>query len=201
MSAPELIANAPPSGAKTRHLPGEAGIWVFVLGDMIIFALFFAVFTYYRGENVQMFLDSQAKLNQNYGAINTIFLLTSSWFVVMALHAARHGLERLTSPLFVLAWLGGFGFAVVKVIEYSEKISHGITLTTNDFFMYYYVFTGIHAMHLLIGMAVLTFMILKTRGRTSFNQQDIVLLESGATFWHMVDLLWIVLFPLLYLMK
>lgn len=200
MSAPELIATAPPASAKARHLPGEAGIWVFVLGDMVIFALFFAVFTFYRGENVQMFLDSQAKLNQNYAVINTIFLLTSSWFVVMALHAVRHNLVRYVRPLIGLAWLCGLGFGVVKIIEYSEKISHGITLTTNDFFMYYYVFTGIHFMHLLIGMAVLTFLWFKAR-KPSFDAHDVIVYESGATFWHMVDLLWIVLFPLLYLMK
>ena len=195
-----MTATATPPAGKTRHLPGEAGIWVFVLGDMIIFALFFAVFTYYRGENPALFMESQTKLNQNYAAINTIFLLTSSWFVVMAVHAAKQRLGQYVRPLIGAAWLCGLGFAVVKVIEYSEKISHGITLTTNDFFMYYYVFTGIHFMHLLIGMAVLTFLWFKT-GNCEYNQGDITTIESGATFWHMVDLLWIVLFPLIYLMK
>jgi len=183
-----------------NHIPGEVGIWVFIFGDMMAFGLFFLVFVYYRGLDVELFNQSQTALNQNYGAINTLLLLASSWFVVMAVEGARQQRGRQASLLFSLALLCGLGFSVVKVVEYSEKIVAGITITTNDFFMYYYIFTGLHFLHVLIGMGVLSFLIVKVRSK-NFKADDMVMVESGASFWHLVDLLWIVLFPLLYLMK
>lgn len=195
-----------------EHLPGEVGIWVFILGDMLVFALFFIVFTYYRGLNTELYLQSQAALNQNYGALNTLLLLLSSWFVVVAVGdvrssvgnaAANSGLVQNPSsraPLLLsLAFLCGCGFATVKIIEYSEKFSAGISITSNEFFMYYYIFTGLHFLHVLIGLGVLVF--LWRKARVGVQKKDLILMESGATFWHMVDLLWIVLFPLIYLMK
>jgi len=199
---------------KTKpHVPGEVGIWVFILGDMVIFGLFFIVFIYNRGLNSDVYFQSQATLNQNYGAINTLFLLASSWFVAMGVDDMRRKVVRLAPLFFTLAMLCGLGFGVVKIIEYREKISAGITLTTNDFYMYYYIFTGLHFLHVLIGMGVLVFLWLKARAavqrsadtsitkKENEKENEMMLIESGASYWHMVDLLWIVLFPLLYLMK
>jgi len=183
-----------------RHLPGEEGVWVFIFGDMMIFSLFFCVFTYYRSLEPSLFLASQVHLNQNFGAINTLFLLASSWFVVLAVHSAREYDGRIAPTCLALALACGLGFSIVKILEYSEKIRAGITLVTNDFYMYYYIFTGIHFLHVIIGMAVLLFLIRKTRAGIR-TPKDVSILESGASYWHMVDLLWIVLFPLLYLMR
>jgi nitric oxide reductase NorE protein len=183
-----------------NHVPGEVGIWVLILGDMLVFGLFFLVFVYYRGFDVELYNRSQASLNQNFGAINTLLLLASSWFVVMAVEKARVAEGKPAAMLFGVALLCGGGFSVVKIIEYREKLAAGFTITSNDFFMYYYIFTGLHFLHVLIGMGVLTFLIIKTRS-VKFSSDDMVLVESGASFWHLVDLLWIVLFPLLYLMK
>ena len=196
------VAQSRGSISKTfdRHLPGEAGIWIFILGDMLIFSLFFCVFTYYRALDVNLFIESQSKLNQNFGAFNTLLLLSSSWFVVMGLQAVRKNRALRASRLFGLGLMCGIGFSIVKFFEYGEKIRHGIYLTTNDFFMYYYIFTGIHFLHVIIGMAVLIFLILKAR-KGNFTAHDIQTFEAGAAYWHMVDLLWIVLFPLLYLVK
>ena len=190
-------------------MPGEVGIWVFILGDMVIFGLFFIVYVYYRGLDLELYRQSQATLNQNYGAINTLFLLASSWFVAMAVDDMRSKTTRLAPRFFVLAMLCGLGFSVVKIIEYREKITAGITLTTNDFYMYYYIFTGLHFLHVLIGMGVLVFLWFKARAAVqgkgelpiAEKAKEMMLIESGASYWHMVDLLWIVLFPLLYLMK
>jgi len=101
------------------------------------------------------------------------------------------------------AWRGGVRCCSrwrFSAAEYSEKIGHDITPVTNNFYMFYFMLTGIHFMHVLLGLGVLVFLWLRSR-RASITPGDIVLFESGATFWHMVDLLWIVLFPLLYLMK
>ncbi len=185
---------------RTRHIPGEPGVWIFILGDMVVFALFFAVFVFYRGQNLELYQQSQTALNSNYGALNTLLLLTSSWFVVLAVGAARKDLRKPATVLFALAWLCGAGFAACKVLEYSEKINAGIGLTTNDFFMYYYIFTGLHFLHVLIGMVLLVVLgVIARRGIS--KPGDLAILEGGASYWHMVDVLWILLFPLLYLMR
>lgn len=184
----------------TQHLSGETGVWVFILGDMVVFALFFAVFAYYRSLDIQLYTQSQSTLNQNYGAINTLLLLTSSWFVVLALQGVRKNKNTMARLFFGLGFLCGTGFALVKILEYREKIQHGITMMTNDFYMYYYIFTGIHFLHIIIGLSVLMFLLLKTK-QHFFTIKDIQTFESGAAYWHMVDVLWIVLFSLLYLVK
>ena len=188
------------TGKSERHLPGEAGIWLFIFGDMMVFSLFFITFLYYRGHEVELFTSSQEHLSQFFGVLNTFFMLSSSWFVAMAIRAARLNMGRTTPTLFIMAFMCGFGFAVVKVFEYGDKIRHGITLNTNDFFMYYYMFTGIHFMHVLIGMGVLAFSAIYSWSG-GFDGKKIKNLESAASFWHVVDLLWIVLFALLYLIK
>lgn len=199
MTSTTADANASPA-VPSHHLPGEAGVWVFIVGDMVIFGLFFATFTYYRAQDVALFTSSQALLNQNFGAINTLLLLASSWFVITALNAARAQAVAQARRLLACAWLLGAAFVAVKYFEWGEKIGAGVTLTTNDFFMYYFVFTGIHLLHLLIGLGVLAFLISVT-SRPALEPRHIAILEGGGCFWHLVDLLWIVLFPLLYLMK
>ena len=186
--------------AVPLKLPGEAGVWVFVLGDMLIFALFFSVFVYYRGLDVAAFNTAQATLNQNYGALNTIILLFSSWFVVLGVVDIREQAGRYAARLFALGFICGAAFAAVKFFEYREKLQAGIGISTNDFYMYYFIFTGLHLLHVVIGMGVLAFLwTLARRGVTDDAQLRMV--ESGGVYWHMVDLLWIVLFPLLYLMR
>ena len=183
-----------------RHLPGEEGVWIFILGDMLIFSLFFCVFMFYRVNDPILFTESQSQLNLHFGALNTLLLLTSSWFVVLGVQAVREDFGTFARKLFGGAFLCGLGFCVAKYFEYGEKIGNGVTLVTNDFFMYYYILTGIHFLHLIIGMGVLVYMWRKSNN-SKFNQGDIRNFESGASYWHMVDLLWIVLFPLLYLVK
>lgn len=189
-----------PPKPKASYLPAEEGVWMFVLGDMIIFGLFFVVYLYYRNFDIAAFNESQALLNVNYGVINTILLLTSSWFVVTGIEAVRKAETLLAKRLFLLAFCCGLGFGLVKFVEWSEKIRAGYTLLTNDFFMYYYILTGIHFLHVIIGMVVLAFMINKTKHGQS-GPDHIGHYESGGVYWHMVDLLWIVLFPLLYLIS
>lgn len=196
----ELNMDYVSSANHGKHVPGEIGIWVFVFGDMLLFGLLFVVFAYYRGLDIELFQQSQLHLNQNWGALNTVLLLTSSWFVVLGVSAFKKNLRTISLKFMSMAWMCGFGFALVKFFEYGEKIEHGITLTTNDFFMYYYMLTGIHFVHLIIGMAVLTYMISRLRHNTPLAE-EMSLIESGATYWHMVDLLWIILFSILYLIK
>jgi nitric oxide reductase NorE protein len=109
-------------------------------------------------------------------------------------------LGNISARFFSLAFLCGLGFVVVKFFEYREKIIAGFTITTNDFYMYYFMLTGIHLVHVVIGMGVLAFLIMTSRN-PNLEDSHVNVLESGASFWHMVDILWIVLFALFYLLR
>lgn len=175
-------------------------MWVFIFGDMTVFALLFSVYLYYRGQDVAVFNESQLQLNQTFGVVNTLVLLTSSLFVVTAVRTVRRDDLKLARWLTYGAIMCGFIFVINKVIEYGEKISNGLVPATNEFFMYFYVMTGLHLFHVAIGLALLWFFIKLTR-RPALSGRDMSYLEGSASFWHMVDLLWIVIFPLLYLVK
>lgn len=194
--------------AKQRkpHLPGEEGIWVFVIGDMMVFAMFFGIFVFYRAADVELYQQSREQLDISIGLINTILLLTSSWFAVTAVNAYKELEFKQCKNFIGLATLCGLGFVVIKFFEYSAKIEQGYNPNTNEFFMFYYLFTGIHLVHVLVGVAILAYLYLTMRTRidpatgepeTNLSEMN---LESSATYWHMVDLLWIVLFPLIYLL-
>jgi nitric oxide reductase NorE protein len=184
-----------------KHVPGEAGAWIFILGDMCVFAVFFSVYLIQRGHDPVLFAHSQEALNRNFGALNTILLLVSSLFVVLAIRAVRSPSQRRLAPRLVLGALAcGGSFIVVKAFEYHEKIAAGITPATNDFYMYYFVLTGLHLFHLVIGMAVLIVLWRFSR-KPELSKHQLAFFEGGACFWHMVDLLWIVLFPLLFLAR
>jgi len=186
--------------AVERRVPGEAGIWIMIFGDMMVFSIMFAVFLFYRRADPALFESSRAHLNQTLGLINTFLLLTSSWFVAMAVQAARAHRARAAVIMFRLALACGVGFSLVKIAEYTQKVRAGIVINSNDFYMYYYMFTGIHFLHVLIGMGVLAFMAHYVADG-KFSAIKVGHIESGASFWHMVDLLWIALFALLYLLR
>lgn len=183
-----------------RHIPGEEGTWVFIFGDMILFAIFFVTYLHYRSQNPELFNESQKHLQQAYGAINTLLLLTSSLFVIVGIRAIRRHAHRLAPACFASAFGCGIGFSIMKFLEYYDKVSHGLNPSTNNFFMYYFVLTGLHWFHLFIGLAVLTFLFFKAR-KVELTVKEFAFVEGGACFWHMVDLLWIVLFPLLYFVR
>jgi nitric oxide reductase NorE protein len=182
---------------RKGHIPGEVGAWIFILGDMTIFGLLFGVYLDGRAADPGLFERSQQVLNRNFGVINTLLLLTSSLLVVVGVRAVRAGAPAIASRVFAGAIVCGLGFTLTKYLEWGHHLRHGHTPATNDFWMYYYVLTGLHFMHLVIGMGLLT--ALMRHCRRAVQTGRFGLIEGGACFWHMVDLLWIVLFPLLYL--
>jgi nitric oxide reductase NorE protein len=188
------------ASADQTHSPAELGVWMFVLGDMMLFSLLFGSYAWDFSHNKTLFLQGQSVLSQGFGVVNTLLLLTGSLCVVLALHRARRGAASTVSYLLALAIASGVGFFINKIFEYREKISQGYTMVTDDFFMYYYMLTGIHLLHVTVGVGVLTFLWLRSR-KPVYSQNDLRNLESGGAIWHMVDLLWIALFPLLYLVK
>lgn len=175
------------------------GVLIFILADMIVFLLLFAGFMTERMKQVALFDQSAAALDVRLGVLNTLILVTSGFFVVLAVHAAHAGRQSATRRWLLLSFIVGAGFGVTKMIEYSGKIGHGITMHTNDFYMFYYALTGAHFLHFIGGMvalAALWFM----AGREPVNGRLFGVIESGALYWHMVDLLWIFIFPMLYLL-
>lgn len=189
-----------PEPSGDYHVPGETGIWVFIFVDMTVFAVMFATYLFYRGKAVGVFDASQQKLNPNFGLANTLLLLTSSLLVVLAVGCVRSGGHRPARQMLLAAIGCGVAFSVLKIIEYSAKIDSGITPQTNGFFMFYFVMTGLHWFHVGIGLAVLTYMYCAAR-RSSASIRQFAWFEGGGCYWHMVDLLWIVIFPLLYLVN
>jgi nitric oxide reductase NorE protein len=189
-----------PQPAAT-YFPGEVGIWVFIGGDLVVFALFFATYLYYQGREPVLFAEAQRALSQGIGSLNTVLLLTSSWFVAGAVQRVRSGQHQLAARLIGFALLCGAGFLVDKGIEWSQLIGSERTLLTNNFYMFFFMLTGIHALHVVVGMGVLIYLLTRIRGRLAHDSSDRVAIESGAIFWHLVDLLWLVLFALLYLVR
>ena len=187
-------------GEAKRRLPGVEGVWVFVMADMTVFALLFGSFVISRHQNPALFEASRHALNPNFGGVNTLILLTSSWFAALALDAVRKSRFVPAQRFIGGAFLCGVAFMVSKAIEYTEKLNAGISLLTNDFFMYYFTLTGIHLFHVLAGNVVLAVLWFMARSR-SFDSERPLVVECGAIYWHMVDLLWIILFPLLYLLR
>lgn len=198
-AAPAPPGDRTPAPRRGGRMPGEEGLWVFILGDMAIFALFFGTIVVTRGQDPVMFAAAQQHLHPWLGIANTALLLTGSLLVV-------HGVRRLgdgtpaSSRLFALTLACALGFASIKVTEYSMLAGEGYTGATNDFFMYYFVFTGIHLAHLVIGTVVMAFL-LRVAAHPEPTQGQRTFVECGAIYWHMVDLLWLALFPLLYLVR
>ncbi|HEX6734584.1 MAG TPA: cytochrome c oxidase subunit 3 family protein [Azonexus sp.] len=192
---------APTATAPERHrLPGDLAIWFFILAEMLAFAVFFASYAFARARNVEMFNLYQQTLDRNAGALNTLLLVTGSWFVVLAVQAAHRDDKAAVPRHIALGMLCGAGFLGVKIYEYAEKFGAGISLSTNTFYMFYISLTFFHFMHVILGMVILA-VIWKQARKGAYGSGDCNGLESGAAYWHMVDLLWIILFPLVYVMR
>ena len=188
------------TGENDRRIPGEEGTWIFLLGDMLVFGVFFATFMYERGHAIELFDESRKTLSVGIGLANTLILLTSSLFVVTAIRAIRAAQRRTAMLLLVAGIVCGLAFVGLKAVEYTAKVAEGHTPDQNTFYLYYFILTGIHLVHVLIGILILSLMVTQAR-RRELSYQRMAMVEGGACFWHLVDLLWIVLFPLLYLVS
>jgi len=186
--------------STARHLPGEEGVWVFIMLDLLAFGMFFAAYIFTRASEVELFNQNQQYLSQHLGVFNTVLLVTASWLVAVAVKSVRLNEERKASLALLFALLMGVGFIASKAIEYTELFDAGFGISTNSFFMYYFCLTLIHLLHTLIGCVVLIVLFLAARAG-KYSNAGMTGLESGASYWHMVDLLWLILFPLLYILR
>lgn len=182
------------------RIPGEPGVWILLFGEMSFFAALFASFLYYRGFDPAGFAEMQKQLNQAVGLINTLLLLTSSLFVAQAVHAMRSKNTILAPRLFALGIACAVGFILCKGYEYHELFDRGVAVSDHTFYSFYFGLTVLHLGHVVIGTILLTIMASATKSVLA-KPVHLAMVESGACFWHMVDLLWIVIFALLYLVE
>lgn len=181
-----------------RYIPGQIDIWYFVLIEVLIFSSYFISYMVYRIWDPTLFLQSQQHLSQNFGALNTVILLVSSWLIARAVHAARTQRYEAAEKLVAATIFCGVLFLASKLFEWSSKMHQGFELSTNQFFAFYYFLTGIHVLHVLIGFVFLSVVIYQLR---SPQRRSMRVIESGAIYWHMVDFLWVIIFALLYVMR
>jgi nitric oxide reductase NorE protein len=181
-----------------QRLPGDRHMWVMVLGDLLIFGAYFIIFMIYRSMAPERFLAAQQHLNITVGVVNTVVLLTSSWFVARSVLAARTGDPRRAIRLIYCGGGLGVAFILIKAYEWTTELRHGFTMPSSDFFMFYYMLTGVHLFHVALGLLILGIVVRELRNP---RKRRTSMVESGGIYWHMVDLLWIVIFGLLYVMR
>jgi len=192
---------------KKPYPPGDFAIWIIVYVELLTFGLLFVGYAFSRRAEVQLFNDSQLLLNQSIGFINTLILITSSYLIVKGVETIKtmHSDQGYEASMRASKWLLsammlGCLFLVLKLSEFSHLFNQGITLSTNTFFMFYLLLTMFHFMHVMLGVVILYNLYLKTK-KQGYTPTDCRGLETGALYWHLVDLLWIVLFPLVYIMR
>ncbi len=173
-------------------------MWFFVLGDMIIFGLYFIAFMIFRAREVGAYTAGQQNLYLDMGVVNTLLLLFSSWLAARSVLAARGGDAGRTIRLLGATAACGAVFIVLKLTEWWLELSAGHTFPSGAFMSFYYVLTGVHLLHVVMGLSILAVVIVYTRSQVDPRPHVV---EQATTFWHMVDLLWVVIFALLYVMR
>ncbi len=182
----------------TRHVPGETELWIFIMGDLTVFGVFFTIWGWNYSRNPAIFELGRASMSQPIGLAETLTLITSSAAVVAALTQARWKQWSRAYGWYLAAIGFGAAFVVLKVVEYGRHLSGGIHPAAGEFFMYYFVFTGIHLLHVLVGLLALSAAARSMRPAAP-RRYGVALLEGIGVYWHMVDVLWVVLFSLIYL--
>ncbi len=184
---------------SNRRLPGEEIIWVLIFCEMAMFAVIFAIFLGFRAQAVDVFQAAQQQLLPLFALVNTLVLLTSSWCVANGLSLFRQRRGSAAAHWLLAAALLGIAFTVIKLAEYDVMFSRGMHFDDNNFTICYFLLTGTHLTHVIVGVIVLLYFSrqFSVRGLTSLKPTTV---EAGTSYWHMVDLLWIVLFALLYLL-
>jgi nitric oxide reductase NorE protein len=179
-------------------VPGQPDMWVLVLFEALIFSSYFVVYMIWRTRDPVLFLRAQSHLVPAFGVVNTLMLIASSWSIARCVERARAGAYSAALMNAFLTVALGAGFAVSKMYEWSVEMHQGMFFGTNDFFTFYYFLTGIHLIHVLMGFAVLGVAIYQLWSPARRSQE---IVETCATYWHMVDFLWVFIFALLYVMR
>jgi len=195
------------------HRDDEAsklGMWLFIFTELLLFGGLFLVYSVFRAEYPTNFHEGSLELSVTIGAINTIALLISSMTIAMALTAIQKDNKKLALALISITLILATVFLINKYVEWGAKFEHGLypgspLMKYLDrghllYFSLYFFMTGLHALHIIVGMVLLTICLFKVRSG-NVNSKSYIHLENGALYWHLVDLIWIFLFPLMYLIN
>ncbi|MFC0812632.1 cytochrome c oxidase subunit 3 [Paracoccus panacisoli] len=174
------------------RLPGELVMWVLIASELAVFGAALLIFLVLRLGDVEGFAAAQGQLHRLSAGLNTVVLVTSGYGAACAVGAARRG-DRAA----VRRWLGGAAllgavFLLLKGVEYADAARQGLGLETHVFFTFYWLLTLFHAAHVVAGMVILGLVAIRAGAEA---------VEAGAQFWHMVDLVWVLLFPVIYLLR
>ena len=175
--------------------PGGILLWILIFLELITFGIALIFLVINSKESPELFHQSRLALNTTFGALNTIFLLTSGFFMATTVHQFKQNNFLKASFYLKLTMLGGFLFLALKSVEYYLKIESGHTLGSNSFFTFYWLLTGFHVIHVIVGLVILLFM------QTGIKKVNAALedVEASAAFRLMCVLIWLLLFPVLYL--
>lgn len=186
----------------------KLGMWLFLFTEVLLFGGLFVLYAVFRSQHTGEFHKAAAGLNRIAGTANTIVMLTSSLAMALAIAATRKGKKQASVILQGITIFLGLIFLVVKYYEWSVKIGHGIypdspvllALAHGEVLFYglYFVMTGLHGLHVIIGVGVLAFMLVSTM-HDNINSRYFIRLENSGLYWHLVDIIWVYLFPLFYL--
>ncbi len=182
-----------PAGATTAwgDLPGELMMWVLIVSELLVFGAGLIAFLGVRLSDPAGFAAAQDHLFRAGAALNTVVLVSSGLLAAQALRWREAGARRAARTALVLAAALGMVFLVIKGAEYAAKAAAGIGWETHPFFTFYYLLTGFHAAHVVAGVVLLLLVAVRDHPRN---------IETGAMFWHMVDLVWVLLYPVIYLL-
>jgi cytochrome c oxidase subunit 3 len=198
------------SDSEQQMEAAKLGMWLFLLTEILIFGGLFGYYAFYRAWHPEMFHEAHKLLDVRMGALNTVVLITSSVTMALAIRSTQMNKRKQTAIFLVATILLAATFLVVKYFEYSHKFHEGTlpgkyyTSTEVDavnphiFFSIYFAMTGLHALHILGGMSLISWTLFRTL-QGVYSSQYYTPLEMTGLYWHLVDLIWIYLFPLLYL--
>jgi nitric oxide reductase NorE protein len=178
--------------------PGGILIWLLMILEVFTFLGATLVFVYYRKNNLEEFTQSKEMMSALVGTINTIILITSGYFMALSVNKLRENNTSKSSQFMLIGLLLGILFLVVKGAEFYNKIDLGIGFNYNTFFTFYWLMTGFHFVHVLFGVGLLVYMYFAVKNR-KYSDNDMFDVEASAAYWHMCDLIWVLIFPVLYL--
>ncbi|KAB0266883.1 cytochrome c oxidase subunit 3 family protein [Microvirga brassicacearum] len=184
------MAAAQEDWGALSDLPGHPMMWVLILTEVVTFGLLFVTFAVTGAIHPDVFAAGQAQLDPDLGGLNTLVLITSGWLAALAVDARTTGRRGTTRMLLAGSATLGCIFVIIKFAEYAAKASAGIGLETDTFFTLYFLLTGFHLLHVVLGIVILAAVGL---------YDSLENLKTGTAFWHMVDLVWVVMYPLIYL--
>jgi len=197
--------------AKTQFDSGRMGVWIFLVTEILFFGGMFCAFAVFRSWYFEAFREAHHHLDKVMGGTNTVVLICSSLTMALGVRSAQQSKKGLTALMLALTLAFAATFLVIKYFEYHHKFVDGLLpgaaftaegfKTGKDagiFFACYFMMTGVHGVHVVVGMALISWILVKTL-RGEFSSRYYAPVEGVGLYWHLVDLIWIYLFPLLYL--